>query len=666
MAFRVLVFAVLLLQAAVPAFAAAAFNLHDSGTEDVIDYEKYGEFIATGTTEYRYRIINSSGLKAAAGEGIFPNSSSVYQDPQYKKLKREGKLNGSHWDFVDTDDFEANFYKWTTAQEDPGVKLFNTAVALEKSGNLQHAVKAYYAVIVHFPKSHGFTYWGTPWYIGPVAVDKVKLILREHPEFGLELVGASVRVRNNLDNDVKNDQFAVIPGSLVKVKPGKIASEPAKIDLKTAAVTKTIGDGRVKLQQFVNDHWQLTVDDKPYVVRGIAYSPNKVGLSPDRGTLNVSRDWAFADFNKNGKIDGPYEAWVDKNRNNKMDPDEPPVGDFKLMKDMGVNTLRIYHYADHNKTLLMDGYKRFGFMYLMGNMIGNYCVDSGAQWFEGTDYANEAQQKNMLESVRKMVEEYKDEPYVLMWVLGNENNYSEPGRPGESSGNGCRARLQPKDYYRFVNEAAKLIKSMDPQRRPVAICNGDTLYLDICAAEAPDIDVFGVNCYRGEQGFGSLWNDVSEIYDKPVLITEYGCSAYHPSWNLKRTEAAQAKYLKNNWLDIEANMAGSGAGNALGGILFEWADEWWKANSDLPLKIQQQKKDWYAARSAQYKDLQPGKHDTVPQFGAPFLDGWSYEEWFGVATQGNGSDSPFLRQLRPAYFTYQQLWKKYRDADKKK
>jgi beta-galactosidase/beta-glucuronidase len=310
--------------------------------------------------------------------------------------------------------------------------------------------------------------------------------------------------------------------------------------------------------------------------------------------------------------------------------------------------------------LLMDGYEKYGFMYLMGNLIGMYATDSGAKWFDGTDYTNPEHQKRMLESVRKMVEEYKDKPYILMWVLGNENNYAEPGVPGETSGNGCCAKLQPEAYYTFVNEAAKLIKSLDPLKRPVAVSNGDTLFLDICAEKAPELDVFGVNAYRGEQGFGSLWADVSDVFGRPVMITEYGCSAYHPTWTQKQAEEGQAKYLKGNWMDIEANAPGMGTGNALGGILFEWTDEWWKANSDLPLSIQQQKKAWYAERSAAYKNLQPEKHDSVPQFGAPFLDGWSYEEWLGITSQGDGSDSPFLRQLRPSYFTYKKMWEKYR------
>lgn len=636
---------------------AAEFTLSDTGSEDIIDYEKYGTFEATGTEKYRYVITDPAGLKKAVGEGIFPNTTSILQDPAYKEAKAAGKLDGSHWDFTDNDNFQLNFFKWAIAAEEPGVKMYNVALNLERAGLLKQALKAYYAIVVSFPKTVGNTYWDTPWYVGPVSIDKIRHITREHPELGMKLIGASIKVKNGFDSDRRNDVFIITPGKMVPAKAKDFVLQ--RLDLSREPVIRSVGKGNVKLVEYQNKNWQLFVNEKPFVARAICYSPNKVGLSPDFGTLNVSRDWMFADFNKNGIIDGPYESWVDKNRNNKRDKGEETVGDFQLMKDLGINTLRLYHHSDFNKQLLKDGYEKYGFMYMMGDFIGMYAVGSKAEWYYGTDYTNPEHQKNMLESVRQMVEEYKDEPYILMWVLGNENNYGGPGVPGVDSGSGCRARIQPEAYYRFVNEAAKLIKSIDPQQRPVSICNGDVLYLDICAANAPELDIFGANAYRGEQGFGMLWQDVSDTFDRPCIVTEYGCSAYHPLWNREKAEEGQSKYLRGSWLNVEENTAGAGAGNALGSVLFEFTDEWWKANSDLPERVKKQKKNWYASREKHYKHLMPDKQDTVPQFGAPFLDGWSYEEWFGIASQGDGSDSPFLRQLRPAYFELQRLWKKY-------
>jgi beta-glucuronidase len=291
-------------------------------------------------------------------------------------------------------------------------------------------------------------------------------------------------------------------------------------------------------------------------------------------------------------------------------------------------------------------YKEYGFHVLCGDLLGMYTVGSGAKWEEGTDYSNPDQQKNMLDSVRQMVEEYKDEPYILMWVLGNENVY----------GNQNNSNKDPDAFFAFVNEAAKLIHELDPSR-PVAISNGDYLFLDKLVEKCPDVDVIGANAYRGEHGFGThFYRAVREMADKPVMVTEYGCSAYAEGYSTADVEAFQSMYLANNWDDLEANMGGSGVGNSLGGVLFEFVDEWWKANSDLPDYVQKERADWYASRSATYKDLQPTRHDKVPQFGFPFLDGWSYEEWLGVAGQGDGSGSPFARELRPAYFQMRDLW----------
>ena len=363
----------------------------------------------------------------------------------------------------------------------------------------------------------------------------------------------------------------------------------------------------------------MIVNKEPYIVKGITYTPVKVGQGPDDGSL---KNWMEYDFDKNGKCDGPYDAFVDKNGNNKQDKDEPAVGDFQLLKDMGVNTLRIYHQPFKiDKELLRKLYNDYGIMVVMGDFLGKYAIGSEAEWSEGTDYANPLHQKNMLESVKKMVSEFKDEPYVLMWLLGNENVY----------GVACNADKNPEAFFKFCNEAALLIKTMDSEH-PIAIASGDILYLDKFAEFANEVDIFGTNAYRGDYGFGSLWQQVKDLCDKPVFITEYGCPAFLQGEPKEVAEQAQADYLVGCWLDIQDNMAGGqGAGNALGGFLFEYLDEWWKA-------------------------YEPAFHDKKPLFSGPFPDGFMYEEWLGLCGQGDGTSSPFLRELRKSYHAHKEIW----------
>ena len=358
----------------------------------------------------------------------------------------------------------------------------------------------------------------------------------------------------------------------------------------------------------------------PFLIKAVAYTPSKVGQSPDSGTLE---DWSVADENKNGLIDSPYESWVDTNHNGVQDPDEAAVGDFQLLKEMGANCIRIYHHGlVSNKGLLRQLHEKYGIYVMMGDFLGAYTVGSGASWYEGTDYSSETQRQKMLQGVEKMVIEHKDEPYLLIWVLGNENNY----------GVANNAKKNPEAYYSFANAAAKRIKELDPNH-PVAISNGDVLYLDYFGRLCPDIDIYGANAYRGRQGFGvSFWMNVKDSADKPAIITEYGCPAFAKGKSSEWAEKKQAEYHRGCWQDIVANSSGNGVGNALGGVAFEWTDEWWKS-------------------------YEPKEHDTKQNWAGPFPDGWMHEEWLGMTGQGDGSKSPFLRELRQAYFTYQKEWR---------
>jgi beta-glucuronidase len=591
--------------------------LYDPGKEDFVNYEKYGGFKNAGTKDYEYIVNDQEGLSQAVGEGIYPNTTSLRWDPQFKKAQSEKRLDGSHWDFVHSPDLQASFLKWASAPEPTGVRLFYTGLILEKSGLIQHAIKCYYAVVVHFPGAYGWTYFKTPWYVGLAAISKIHFLLRKNPQLGYKLVDADIRIINGFDNDVSNDIVITNPGRFVKVNLiDKLKPRAAK----TSSIKRQRGEGRVHLLQYETGDWQLMVDGKPFVVKGITYTPTKVGQSPDEGTLG---DWMYEDFNNNGKIDGPYDAFVDKNRNNIQDKDEPAVGDFRLMQEMGVNVIRLYHHPKRiNKEVLGDLYKNYGIMVIMGDFLGKYALGSGAPWNPGTDYNNEEHKKNMMDSVTKMVLEFKDEPYILFWLLGNENVY----------GYACNADKYPEAFYQFANEVAGKIKSLDSQH-PVAICNGDILFLDKFGRTAPDIDILGANAYRGDYGFGFLWRQVKHEADRAVFITEFGCPAYAEGKSIDEAEILQSEYHQGSWDDIENNMAfGEGEGNSIGGVVFEWLDEWWKG-------------------------YEPKVHDTRGLWIGPFPDGYMHEEWLGVCGQGDGKLSPFLRQIRKVYYMYKKKWK---------
>jgi len=597
-------------------------ELYDGGGEFPVNYARYGEFQNIGEENYKYVIINPVELAKATGEGIYPNSTSVKFDPGFAKVKKT-LFKIDHWKIANSRDLSTAFYKWHIAPESVAMKQFIRAELLERSGLIEHAIKGYYAILVHFPRSYGWTYWHTPWYVGKAALYRLKYLLGNNPQLGLTLEGGEIKIINGYDNDIRNDIFLVDPGKLRPLTfwEKKFAfSGCGKKRRGLGKAVETRGE-KVKLVKYDSGNWQLIVDNKPFMLKGMTYGPTRVGESPDDGTM---QNWTTQDLNKNSIIDSPYESWVDKDRNNQQNEGEIAVGDFRLMKEMGVNILRLYHQPfELNKEIFRQMYQKYGINILMGDFLGKYALGSGADWQEGTDYDNPEHQENMLKSVEKMVQEFKDEPYVLIWLLGNENVY----------GFGCNADKKPESFFKFANKAARRIKSLDPQKRPVAIASGDVLYLDLFAKNCPDIDIFGANCYRGRYGFLDFWDEVKRVADKPAMITEYGTSSYSGGYSQEESESYQAQYHKDCWRDILCNSSGFGAGNALGSFVFEWLDEWWKA-------------------------YEPAYHDKKGVAAGPFLDGYYHEEWFGICGQGDGRKSPYLRELKPAYFTYKELWSK--------
>lgn len=630
-------------------FPEPKFKLEQPGLETAVDYRLYGEFRNIGTAAYEYLIRDREGLAAAVGEGIYPHAADFSHNTYFQSVKAKGLLEVDIWQRLYTDEYQADFFAWATAITiDPGVKQFFIGETLRHAGLIVQAIKAFYACLVHFPKS---ICWSNDqksffWFVGQAAIVKINHLCRQYPQFGLRMEGADFHLGGHrefpLRNvEIKNEDIEVMPGFFVAW--GREERVRSEVKAKNLIIRKTVGSGKVQLVQFANRHWQMRVDGKPFFIKGVTYSPTMVGETPFAETLQMFpqarklANWMWQDINHNGIIDAPYESWVDKNRNRRRDGDEPPVGDFKLLKEMGCNCIRVYHLPENNsydrsginKSLLRDLFFTYGIQVALGDFLGAYSIGSGANAGNITDYNDPQQRKVMKEIIEALVLDNKNEPYLLLWIIGNENNL-----PDTLSVNAVRtnAYAKPIPYVQFVNEIAALIHRLDPDH-PVVVSNNDVVHLAHFRNLAPDVDIFGVNAYKGSDGFGELWQQVYRFYDKPILVTEYGCDCYHPGQGVN--EGEQALYHEACWKDILYNRAGRGGyGNAIGGIVFEWLDEWWKTN----------------------KEKSPFEHDTLHHHPFIMPDGYISEEWFGICGQGDGKQSPFLRELRRAYYLYKTMW----------
>ena len=637
--------------------AEALFKLYDPGTEEIVDYSKYGEFLNVGTKDFRYAIKDRAGLARASGEGVDP-SLSITNNPDFRKALKAGKLKGDWWKHVGTSNPQLDYFVWANAPEDPGVRLLYVGRAMEKGGHLMNALKAYRAAMILYPDS---ACWSSgsefQWDVATASWNAIQNLLRKHPELNLQLVGADVVSRA----DPSGLNIVVRPGTLVKVATPN--SEPAEKQVEQvvdhagtnvlAAETNVVaeneketgkeiyppvdphaevmhrGTGTVQMVQYGDGSWKMFAGGEPYFIYGMNYAPVRVGVKP------WEWNWMWSDENTNGVVDS-FEVWVDANRNNRQDDNEPVTSDYDLMKKMGVNTIKFYvtdaELPGLNILLLRKMYKESGIRAVVGNFLGAYCNGSGANWDLGTDYTNRKQRDNMKASVSNLVMKLRSEPWVLAWVLGNENNMEMSGDVNATRTNGSQ---YPDTFSKFLNEVAMMIHELDPNH-PVGIGNLLTGLVEYYGKNAPAIDFIGINSYLGEEGFGATWQKVKQTMNRPAVITEYGCDSYYTGKG--PDEEMQSKYALGNWDDIVYNSAGHpGAGNSIGGFLFEWLDEWWKDSLNY------------------FED--PVDHQTQRAvFPMPFPDSFAQEEWFGIMGQGSGMNSPFQRVPKKAYFDLQKVW----------
>lgn len=280
----------------------------------------------------------------------------------------------------------------------------------------------------------------------------------------------------------------------------------------------------------------IIVDGSPYFIKGICYHPVPKG-SDERNFDRLTQD-------------------------------------LELMKEAGINTIRVYSPIDDQ--LVLDKMHEYGMKVIIGfgyNQNGHYDIRSG--------------------SFMDYVEKYQDHGAILMWELGNEYNYHPEWFQGDIN-----------NWYVALEDAAVAIHEVD-KTHPVTTAHGelpDTEALNSC----PNIDVWGMNVYR--------WDNPDEIFEqwkglstKPMYLSEAGGDSFmtiaRNGYDRGPNEQAQA--------DANANILNSVFQNTnicSGVTLFSFTDGWWKAGDNN----QQNEGGW-----------------TPNSTGVPY-DGTPNEEYWGI------------------------------------
>lgn len=305
--------------------------------------------------------------------------------------------------------------------------------------------------------------------------------------------------------------------------------------------------------------------------------------------------------------------------------------EMSLLKNMGVNVIRVY--TGMQPKWVKYIYENYGIYTMINHSFGRYGLTLNGTWTPNTEYSDPETQRYLINEVINMANDFKDTPGLLLFMLGNENNYglswggaATEDIPVETEGT---VITRARSMYKLMNEAVLKMKKID-SKHPVAICNGDLLYLDLVAEHLPAMDIYATNMYRGES-FGDAFDRVKNELNKPIMFAEFGSDAFNAIKN-KEDQKMQAYYMVENWNEIYSNAAGLGkAQNSLGGFTFQWSDGWWKDGQTKDLDIHNTRGIW---TSGGYKlDTEDGSKNMN-------------EEWFGICAKGP-TDARGLFDLYP-------------------
>jgi len=358
---------------------------------------------------------------------------------------------------------------------------------------------------------------------------------------------------------------------------------------------------------------QLLVNCSPFIVKGTNYGPGPISSIAINSGIMWATDYDLDDY------------------------------DFGVMQSMGLNAIRVYFsYSDFFNTdgSLGNPAARYNYTRIMQDAYNHGIYVIANFWLPyNTDYTISSNVTTEETQWTAIINLWKNNPDILMWVLGNEQDF-----PSDYQAGSFQTETQLFDLFQTM---VSYEKTNADTSHPYCVSlgqNGSPLDIENTSLTglAPKVDIWGLNYY---QAFASTWNSFFSSYpsgQQPMMFTEYGNDAFdttntgtNPPTGVE-DDAAQSTFYSNIWPAIGANLSALNSSDVcVGANFFEWADEWWKCGDTAP-----------------YSNTTQG---NCGGSGSMLPDNYGNNDWFGISTELlPGVNGP--RTFRAAFNTLKNFW----------
>lgn len=256
--------------------------------------------------------------------------------------------------------------------------------------------------------------------------------------------------------------------------------------------------------------------DNPYLYKLVSEIVDKNGAVLDRVENPVGFRWFSFDAKKGFFINGKQTKLIGTNRHQDFlgkanaVSDELHRYDMKLLKEMGVNFLRIAHYPQDSAILEMCN--KLGFVTTLEIPFVNKAA------------ANEAGKQNTIKMLKEAIRYNYNHPSIVAWNLGNETTMKAPKDLGEA---------YTKHFVETHKVLAETIKEEDKTRYSYSVFFREPAYQDKLGIRFTKL--VGYNKYYGwyKDELEDIDKNLRSIVertlaldpDKPFILSEYGGGA---------------------------------------------------------------------------------------------------------------------------------------------